>query len=620
MKWHFSPQLADQVETEITQRDQFNNDDVDISETIVREAVQNSLDAGMGESGAVKVKFKWVSKEDGLDTAFFSSLFQDQKEHASAANIDVESLNFEEPKALLIEDFGTCGLTGSTTEKDSDNFSDFWRRHGKSHKTGKSRGRWGLGKLVYSTTSQMGAFFGVTRRAGDEDSHLMGQAVLNLREVDGKQYPPHAFFADIDNIEDIYSRIPVPIRDVELVQKFTSNFQLERGNEPGLSVVIPFPDPAFNKEKMIEVAIANYFYPLITGQLNLQFDDFVIDSGNVREAAKTYADNRFHQIDTLFDFIEEVYQAEKSELLKLNPSWMDDTRLDEDDFEAETLELIRDRFAKGKLVALSLPVTIKKKSGEEKESYFSVYIKRPPELTRGLDLYVRGGLTLPAEAKFRDRRALGAVIAEQEDICAFLGDAENAAHTLWTTNTEKLRRSYRNTQALITVIKKSALQLYDLLAEITEEKDEDALQDFFWFDEPDDGKKRRKKPKVPAPLPPIPKPVPLISLNKINGGFTITNTENLVPEKLPREIKAEVAYEVARGNAFKKYSPNDFRVGRNGDISLAISKSVKLVSARENKWTFSVSELPFTIQAKGFDQNRDLKIKITEGQENAEDA
>jgi hypothetical protein len=621
MKWHFSPQLADQVETEITQRDQFNNDDVDISETIVREAVQNSIDAAINDPAVVSVKFKWIDKDDGLDPTFFSSLFETQQVHAIAADIDVESLNFNEPKALLIEDFGTRGLTGSTSEKDSDNFSDFWRRHGKSHKTGKSRGRWGLGKLVYSSTSQIGAFFGVTCRAGDQTPYLMGQTVLNLREVDGKQYPPHAFFADIDNFDDIYTRIPVPVKDADFVRSFVSYFSLERKAESGLSIIIPFPDPAFNKEKMIEVAIANYFYPLITGQLVLQFDELIIDSENVREAAKTYAENRFHQIDILFDFIEEVYRAEQQELLKLNSSWIEDTKLDEDDFQPETLELMRERFAKGELVALSLPVTVRLKNGEQKDSYFSVYIKRPLELTKGLDLYVRGGLTLPGEAKFRERRALGAVIAEQEDICALLGDAENAAHTLWTTNTEKLRRNYRASQPLVTVIKKSAVQLYDLLAEITEEKDEDALQDFFWFDEPDEGiKKRRKKPKPPSPVPPIPKPAALISLSKAEGGFTIINTAEFTHDKLPREINVEVAYEVARGNAFKKYSPNDFTVGKNGSIKLGASESVKLVAAKENKWKFVVSDLPFKILSTGFDRNRDLKIKVTEAQRDAEDA
>ena len=65
MKWHFSPLLNDQVETEVTQRDQFNNDDLKISETIVRETVQNSLDATVDSSQPIKVTFRWVHKEDG---------------------------------------------------------------------------------------------------------------------------------------------------------------------------------------------------------------------------------------------------------------------------------------------------------------------------------------------------------------------------------------------------------------------------------------------------------------------------------------------------------------------------------------------------------------------------
>ena len=520
----------------------------------------------------------------------------------------------------MIEDFGTCGLTGSTTEKDTDNFSDFWRRHGKSHKTGKSRGRWGLGKLVYSTTSQIGVFFGVTRRSSDDLPKLMGQTVLNLREVGGRRYPPHAFFADIANPDDTYSRIPVPIQDISFLKEFMKNFRLDRHTESGLSVVIPFPDPSFSREKMIEVALANYFYPLTTGQLELQFGDLIIHSKNVRETVKKYALTRFDQIDVLFDFIEEVYRAEQNELLEMKPSWLDDGKLDENDFTVETLEEIRKRYSNGDLVALSLPVTVKPKKGPPISSHFSAYIKRPKDLKKGLDLYVRGGLTLPEEAKFRDRRALGAVVAEDEAICSFLGDAENAAHTLWTTNTEKLRKNYRNTQSLVTVVKKSLLQLYDLLAEIAEEKDEDALQSFFWVEEPKDGKKRRKKKiRPPKPMPDIEKPKALISLSQVSGGFSVANSADITEENLPRRIELRVAYEVSRGNAFQKYSTNDFKAGKNGSISLSASKTVKAIAAKENIWTFRVNELPFKISATGFDQNRDLKIRVRDTSDNAED-
>ncbi|MYM63836.1 hypothetical protein [Pseudomaricurvus sp. HS19] len=614
MKWHFSPQLADQVETEVTQRDQFNNDEVDLAETIVREAVQNSLDAAVDDPMRVKVTFRWISQNEGLDPDFFKELFDKQLDHAKAADLDVDDLDFGHPEALVIEDYGTSGLTGSISDKDNNHFSDFWRRHGKSHKTGKSRGRWGLGKLVYSTTSRVGVFFGVTVREGDPGNHLMGQTVLNLRVVDGVQYPPHAFYSDLENEDDLYRRIPVPIKSADFVSKFVKNFSLRRDESPGLSVVIPFPNQKFNVDHMIGVAIGNYFYPLITGQLVLQFNDMVIDGSNVREFAKKYASNRFHQIDLLFDFVEEVYAAEQSSLLKLKPSWLDDKRLDQYDFDPNDLENIRDRFSSGKLVGVSLPVKIKRKNPKEDEdSYFSVYIKRPEELTKGLDLYVRGGLTLPGEAKFRDRRALGAMIAEHEPICALLGDAENAAHTQWTTNTEKLTKNYRNTQPTITVIKKSVQHLYDLLAEVTEEKDEDALQSFFWFEEPDDkkNKRKRKKPNPPSPIPPIPPSRPAYTISQIAGGFSISNGEGLTDTKLPKELSVEVAYEVVKGNAFKKYNPLDFKVGKGGSITLSATEGVKIIVARENTWTFEISKIPFKLKALGFDETRDLKIKTS---------
>lgn len=614
MKWYFSPQLPGQVETEVTQRDQFSNDDVQLSETIVREAIQNSLDAAIDDPAKIRVSIKLVNADDGLQSSFLNDIFKEQRKHASEAGLDIEDINFNEPTALIIEDFGTKGLTGSVNTKDNDNFSDFWRRHGKSHKTGKSRGRWGLGKLVYSSTSELGAFFGLTIREHDNTPHLMGQTVLNLRKVDGIEYPPHAFFADVDGKDNPYTEIPVPIKDKQIVSNFITQFCLERSDQPGLSVIIPFPNPNFSIDSLIGTAIANYFYPLTTGQLVLEFGKVTVDASTVRELAHKYAYDKFTNIDLLFNFIEEVYDSKPESLLQMKSSWSDDNKLDSDDFEQDDLETIRSDYSQGNLIGLKLPLTLTQKDGTKKETYFSVFLKKPESLRKGLDLYVRGGLTLPGEAKFRERNALGAMIADDEDICSFLGYAENAAHTQWVGNAEKLKQRYRTPNKIVRSIKHAVVELYDLLADEEEQIDEQALSSFFWIDEPEGTAQNKKKPRktplvIPEPPPPRPK---TFLISTVEGGFSVISSREAASENFPQTIRIEMAYDVSSGNPFKKYTPLDFKLGSRNGIEIKLTKETgKLVRVQENILRIEVDKLPFKLKVTGFDDNRDLKVKLT---------
>ena len=623
MKWQFSPQLPGQVETEVTQRDQFSNDEVEISETIVRESVQNSLDAAVHDPSQVHMTFRLLDEADGLESDFLRSLFDGQLKHAKIGGLDTSGINFDKPRALVIEDFGTRGLTGSTNSIDDDNFSDFWRRHGKSHKTGKSRGRWGLGKLVYSTSSELGVFFGATVRCDDPAVQIMGQTVLNLRTVEDRKYPPHAFFADIEGEDNIFTTIPVPLKSEELVEQFQSQFSLERKGSSGLSIIIPFPNRDFRLDSMIGVAIVNYFYPLITGQLVLQFNEQVINAENIRELAHIYAAESFQDIDILFDFIEAANAIGPEEILTLKASWADDEKLDADDIEEEDLERIQVQFASGKLVGMILPITIKEKDGAVKESEFRVFIQRPENLSLGRDLYVRGGLTLPGEAKFRGRKALGAMVAEEEVICSFLGDAENAAHTKWVGNAEKLKKNYQNPQPKLKVIRNAVLNLYDLLAADAEETDELALGSFFWADEPQ-SKKPGKSPRTPKPPtiePPKPRPK-YFDIYEVKGGFTLKALDDADPMKFPRLVTLTVAYDVNSGNPFKKYSPHDFRLDKNVSVSVSLDNTTgSILERKDNRIKLRIEKPPFQLMAIGFDENRDVKVKMEseEAQDNAKD-
>ena len=78
-KWFFQVLSPAQVETEITQRDQFSNDNVTLNETIVRETIQNSLDAYEESNKQVKVTFRWLDKANGLKEDYFKAYLKNKQ-------------------------------------------------------------------------------------------------------------------------------------------------------------------------------------------------------------------------------------------------------------------------------------------------------------------------------------------------------------------------------------------------------------------------------------------------------------------------------------------------------------------------------------------------------------
>ena len=107
MTWQFIPQPKSSVDYGITQRDDFSNENVGLEETIVRESVQNSLDAHSGGDKPVKVTFRWYAEGDGLDKNYLKALLEEQIPHAEVSGIDTRSVLEGEARVLSIEDFNT---------------------------------------------------------------------------------------------------------------------------------------------------------------------------------------------------------------------------------------------------------------------------------------------------------------------------------------------------------------------------------------------------------------------------------------------------------------------------------------------------------------------------------
>ncbi len=277
-EWQFPVYPADLVEQDPTQRDQFNNDEVGLAGALVREVIQNSSDAANNQ-GPVKVRFARLVL-NGIDTGALRALFPSLVPHLEACGMSFAALQEQAAELLVVEDFNTHGLTGAVDQLDEGNFRNFWRRHGKSGKGGKSGGRWGLGKLVYSSSSRLGAFFGLTVRAGDAGPLLMGQAVLTTHAFDGERRPPHGFW-----FKDKASGLQLPLSDPVAVESFAQLAGFTRSTETGLSIAIPYPAASITEQALIQGVVENYYFPILAGQLVVEVGDTIIDKDTFLQIA-----------------------------------------------------------------------------------------------------------------------------------------------------------------------------------------------------------------------------------------------------------------------------------------------------------------------------------------------
>lgn len=594
---------ADEVEQEITQRDQFNTDEAGLLETLIREPHQNSLDGrSTRNTGPVRTRIR-VVEPNGNHADFWAKLLSPLGRHLEACGIEYDRSALTDPRLLTIEDFGTTGLLGAIDRKDKQNFSDFWRRFGRSHKGGSQGGRWGLGKLVFSYSSTIRTFFGLTVR-DDDDAQvplLMGQAVLSTHVIDGKEYAPHAFLAV--RRDDGFQ---LPETDRTLIDQMVTAAGLVRSGEPGLSVVVPGVRADVTVESLLPFVVRNYFFPILTGVLVVDLGEFVLDSTSFDGLATAHGGPELSD-GHLITFIRELHEATKSPAeFTLDPNWPK-TGI-EKALGEKSLGELRKKYADGGLAVVRAPIALRNKDNELKTSFVDLYLRRAVEGVRGSALYVRGNITIPGEAKaFAGRGCFGALVAKDPTIVEFLGDAENPSHTRWTGNAEKLTSRWKAGAVRISEVRSLLNQLYDAAAVVADRVDANALVDFFSVEQLVSATTTRKpKPSPDKPIiPPIKGKPKRYRMTQIAQGFAIKGNPDV---SVPYDITVKAAYAVFRGNPFSKHKALDFDFENPADLDITVvGATCKAASA--NELQIEVHDSEFALTVKGFDANRDLIVR-----------
>lgn len=606
MRLLFREKHADEVEQEVTQRDQFNTDEVSLVATVGREPTQNSLDArAVANRGPVRLTMRFVPAT-GSSSAFFGQLFAGLQPHLEASEVDLTGVNLSTPSFLVIEDYGTTGLSGNYSDPDDNGaFGDFWRRVGKSHKEGNKNGRWGLGKLVFSSASRIRTFFGLTIRDGDATRQrlLMGQVVLATHKLEGRKFAPHGFFA-VPGPEGLQ----LPVTDPQFIDRFSAETHVERKTEPGLSIVIPHVLDEISRNSLIPEIVRNYFFPILTAQLEVEVDGEVINASTFDDVASRYAAGSNSADAGLIAFIRSINAARvKPPTVTMKDSW---TKGIESAIDAPVLEELRKSFnIDNGLIHARLPIALRKKTGQEESTWFDLFLQRAPEGKRGEALYVRSTITVPDEARyFRARQVYGALVAEDAAIASFLGDAENPAHTRWNGAAEKLDKKWKAGKTRLSEIRNSLNHLYEVLSQAVELREPEALINVFSIPDLTAGGtgRKRTRPVVIPPFTPSPK---LYRILERQGGFSIAAGPGLTEDKLPLRVKVRAAYDVLRGDPFKRFNPLDFDLTKD---QLEISATgADFTPISPNELTIDATETGFRVDLDGFDRNRDLMVRAT---------
>ena len=623
--WHFRVMGRGEMNQDPVQDDYFNTAALDsYSDALVREAIQNSLDAKANDSdGPVRVRITFPGDSDFPSAEDAAPYLDSLWSHIRATNVIAEIPNINEKVPfLLFEDFGTRGLAGDPQasedpeEGEPADFFYFWRNVGRGKKQGEERGRWGLGKTMFPASSQIHAFFGLTLRDGDEHALLMGQSTLSIHQINGKKHYPYGYYADHDK-EDQFA---LPITDPKRIADFCATFSILRESETGLSVVVPYPREGIRAADVLTSVVKHYFYPILSGGLVVEVVSYgeviKVEANSIDDVVREHFsenDNTFLGTLALAKWYISVSDEEKVRAQyqspHRSPSWEAEL------FKTSQIDNFADALDSYEPVCARIPVHVIPSGRQPEPSFFDVVLERDPELEGPLDEFIRSGITITGVTSLRESGIRALVIADDAPISTMLGDSENPAHTEWQDRSRNFVGKYQVGKSTLAFVKAAPQGLLRLLNKHSEQIDDTALRQLFPDPSSKGGKqasnpgkahktgtKRRPGTKVDVTSRPR-----IFQLSRTTGGFTASLAE-AGRQATPMRVRLRLAYDVRRGDPYSRWSAADFDLG--GDPGRITHSGGDLLNVTGNRLEILAKSPDWKLQLNGFDPNRDLIVDI----------
>ncbi len=626
-QWRFRKMQPGEINVDPIEGEFFTTEAIgSITDALVRESIQNSLDAAEGD-GPVTVCFSFNSGPGrGSDPRqVIESYLGGLAPHLQAKHAGLQELPSiaENLEYILIEDYGTRGLQGDILQYDDleddirkNDFYYFWRNIGRTRKASTDLGRWGLGKTVFQAASRINAFYGMTVRRDDARTLLMGQSVLKIHKTDGTRYAPYGYFGLFDG------ELALPVEDRPYLAAFTNRFLIDRFDKPGLTVLVPYPDKEINAPACARSVIKHYFFPILAGKLVVVIKhagkNWEMNAASLDDLLKK---SRFPESQDMLGLLElarwAIQQPQDAYYTLKEPVTGRAPKLREDLFNPNSLPGLREKFTNGERLAFYVPLTIRRQFSKDlMHSGFALYLERDENLPKAEDHFIRQGITIPEVTALKHKGVRAVVSITERHLSTFLGDAENPAHTDWERNSKKFKKRYKLGPSTLDFVKSSPREIVKILTQPQKGRDENLLKHIFSLPVEAAAVQDASPKRDAAAAGPSAAIISdgefietqgknYLQLTPIKGGFNLAKKPK--SKRVPRYITIWLAYEVRTGNPFNKYTPLDFDVARP-PIEIQAT-GVALLLNKHNVIQIEVRKGNFKLTVTGFDTNRDLRVK-----------
>ena len=623
--WQFEELSPNDNSVTSTVEDNFANEERTSVEILVRETLQNPLDA-RHQDEVVEVRYNLISV-NRRTSAFAQSLFSDHCcKHLLAGKLTASESLPETIDFLVIEDFGTSGLEGSFTDSSvdgsSENWNAFWFREGQGAKPTKSNGGAGQGKITLYTTSAIRTVLALTRRVSDGAELLLGccrfRQNYKLPESTARWSKEGRWSST-----GTPGKLAIPIQDVVFLEKLKKELQLKRGIQPGTTFIVPMPREI--TLVAIQNAVVNEFYfPIRRGRLKVEVGDVVIDSESISKVATELGNAGRHASD----FRTFMEQAIKSHIdcvpmATAKRSWVLETNLTDISFEPTELKALKTAFENSELVNVEFPVRITKKDSTETLSgAFRVILKQHLDGDQSHELFIRQDLGIDGERRLKGSRRIQPCLAltfiQESNLSSLLAAAEEPTHRTWNSKRPKVVGQYKDPDKVLNSVRNAALRLVEFLTP-PGKRDDTALS--IYFADPTAPPTKRKggagiKPDSPISepdlvVPPIPPPrAKPIDFVPLSDGFRIkSNPPEMILKTLPLLCEIDVAYATTFGDPFTQWDAAEFWLNDEKAFPIDCAGITDLVRAG-NQISFNMTHPVAEIKVTGFDTNRRLEVRV----------